>query len=231
MKLRSDRTGLAGKISVHKSTRPLSGFCEDKNVKAIGVTGGVGSGKSEVLGLLKEICNCKVIMADDIANILKLPGQPCYQPVVDLLGEEILSNGGHIDNRKMAALIFPDQVLLKQVNDIIHPAVKDYILREIKAERDRDEVDFFFVEAALLIECGYRSILDELWYVYADEETRIARLKDSRGYTQEKARGIIASQLSEDEYRSNCDWVLNNSGSIAQTQILLKEHITCLREN
>ncbi|MCD8379361.1 MAG: dephospho-CoA kinase [Lachnospiraceae bacterium] len=194
-------------------------------MKVIGVTGGVGSGKSAVLGLLKRICSCRIMMADDIANQLKQPGQPCYQPVVPLLGEGILSEDGTIDNRKMAAYIFSNQNLLKQVNGIIHPAVKDYILQEIQAERERGKIDFLFLEAALLIEAGYRPILDELWYIYADETTRIARLQESRGYTEEKARGIIASQLSEEEYRANCDWVLDNSGSIAETEMILKKYL------
>lgn len=194
-------------------------------MKVIGVTGGVGSGKSAVLALLKRICSCRIMMADDIANQLKQPGQPCYQPVVSLLGEGILSEDGTIDNRKMAAYVFSDQDLLKHVNDIIHPAVRDYILQEIRAERERGKIDFLFLEAALLIEAGYRPILDELWYVYADEMTRIARLQESRGYTEEKARGIIASQLSEEEYRANCDWVLDNSGSIAETEMILKKYL------
>lgn len=196
------------------------------DLKVIGVTGGVGSGKSAVLGLLREICNCKILMADDIANFLKLPGQSCYQPVVELLGETVLADDGTIDNRRMAALVFRDQTLLEQVNAIIHPAVKDYILQEMETEREKGEIDFLFLEAALLIEGGYRPILDELWYVYAGEETRIKRLMESRGYSEEKARGIIASQLSEEEYRAGCDWVLDNSGSIEQIKLVLKEHIT-----
>ncbi|MCD7819249.1 MAG: dephospho-CoA kinase [Lachnospiraceae bacterium] len=199
-------------------------------MKVIGVTGGVGSGKSAVLGLLQEICNCKVLMADDIANFLKLPGQPCYQPVVELLGETVLANDGTIDNRRMAALVFQDQILLEHVNAIIHPTVKDYILKEIETERERAEIDFLFLEAALLIEGGYRPILDELWYVYADEETRIKRLVESRGYSEEKARGIIASQLSEEEYRAGCDWVLDNSSDITQTKMILKEYLKLIKK-
>ncbi len=200
-------------------------------MKVIGVTGGVGSGKSAVLNLLQELCNCKILMADDIANHLKEPGQCCYQPVVKLLGEGILSGNGMIDNQKMAAVIFRDQALLNQVNGIIHPAVKDYISEVIKTERERGQIDFLFLEAALLIEDGYRAILDELWYVYADEKTRIRRLMESRGYTEEKARGIIASQLSEDEYRANCDWALDNSSDITQTKMILKEYLIESHDN
>ncbi|MCD8067977.1 MAG: dephospho-CoA kinase, partial [Lachnospiraceae bacterium] len=174
------------------------------NMKVIGVTGGVGSGKSSVLALLKEICNCKILMADDIANLLKAPGQPCYQTVVSLLGEGVLSESGAIDNQEMSAAIFQNPELLAKVNAIIHPAVKAYILQAIKIEKERGEIDFLFLEAALLIECGYQAIVDEMWYVYADERTRLRRLFESRGYPEEKSREIIASQMTEEEYRKGC---------------------------
>ncbi len=212
----------AGVVSIRKGRN---------NLKVIGITGGVGSGKSSVLGLLRKLCSCRIMMADDIANCLKQPGQPCYQPVVSLLGEGILAEDKTIDNRKMAAVVFPDPALLKQVNAIIHPAVKAYVIQEIGAERDRGEIDFLFLEAALLIEAGYRPILDELWYVYADEKTRILRLMESRGYTEEKARGIIEAQLSEEEYRAGCDWVVDNGGSIAQTEMILKKYLNESHEN
>ncbi|MCD8131600.1 MAG: dephospho-CoA kinase [Lachnospiraceae bacterium] len=197
-------------------------------MKVIGVTGGVGSGKSSVLALLKEICNCKILMADDIANLLKAPGQFCYQPVVSLLGEEVLLENGAIDNQEMSAAIFQNPELLAKVNAIIHPAVKAYILQAIKTEKERGEIDFLFLEAALLIECGYQAIVDEMWYVYADERTRVRRLFESRGYPEEKSREIIASQLTEEEYRAGCDWVLDNSGSMDQTRRFLTEHLSTL---
>ncbi|MCD8326829.1 MAG: dephospho-CoA kinase [Lachnospiraceae bacterium] len=199
-------------------------------MQVIGVTGGVGSGKSSVLSLLKEICNCEILMADDIANLLKEPGQSCFQPVVSLLGEEILNENGAIDNRKMAAAIFQNPELLAQVNAIIHPAVKEYILEKIIAERERGAIDFLFLEAALLIECGYQTVVDEMWYVYADEQTRIRRLSESRGYSTEKAQGIIASQLTEKEYRANCDWVLDNSGSIEETELQLIKRLEAITD-
>ncbi|MCD7807150.1 MAG: dephospho-CoA kinase [Lachnospiraceae bacterium] len=197
-------------------------------MKVIGVTGGVGSGKSAVLALLKEICSCEILMADDIANFLKQPGQPCFEPVVTLLGERILNENGVIDNRKMAAEIFQNPDLLNKVNAVIHPAVREYIIKKIRAEREKGAVDFLFLEAALLIECGYQSLVDEMWYVYADEQTRIRRLSDSRGYSEEKARGIIASQLTEEEYRAHCDWVLDNSKSMGQTKTQLMKRLNAM---
>ena len=187
-------------------------------MKLIGITGGIGAGKTAVLSLLKELCRCRVLLADDAGNEVKLPGQPCYERLVALLGQEVLAEDGTIDRKKMAALIFSDHALLEQVNGIIHPEVKRYILQEVQKEREKGEADYFFVEAALLIECGYGAILDELWYVHADEAVRAARLKESRGYSEGKIRQIMESQLGEEEFRAHCGVVIENNGDLQETR-------------
>ncbi|HJC22736.1 MAG TPA: dephospho-CoA kinase [Candidatus Eisenbergiella merdavium] len=187
-------------------------------MKLIGITGGIGAGKTAVLSLLKELCRCRVLLADDAGNEVKLPGQPCYERLVALLGQEVLAEDGTIDRKKMAALIFSDHALLEQVNGIIHPEVKRYILQEVQKEREKGEADYFFVEAALLIECGYGAILDELWYVHADEVVRAARLKESRGYSEGKIRQIMESQLGEEEFRAHCGVVIENNGDLQETR-------------
>ena len=181
-------------------------------MKLIGITGGVGAGKTMVLGLLKELCRCRVLLADEVGNEVKLPGQPCYERLVQLLGRQVLAEDGTIDKKKMAGLIFSDPALLDRVNGIIHPEVKRYILEQVEEERRKGEADYFFLEAALLIECGYEAILDELWYIHADGPVRMARLKESRGYSEEKIRQIFESQLSETEFRAHCSVVIENNG-------------------
>ncbi len=179
----------------------------------IGITGGIGAGKSTVLGYIEENYNAKVIYSDDVANDIKKKGYPAYEPVVELLGKDILDGDGEIDKKKMAELIFNDRTLLEKVNNILHPAVNTYIINTIDTERKSGCLDFVFVEAALLIENGYKEIADELWYVYADEDTRRARLKASRGYSDEKISDIFEKQLSEEEFRAACDFVIDNSAS------------------
>ena len=155
-------------------------------MKVIGITGGVGSGKSAVLHAIGESYRCRMLLADDIANYLKEPGQSCYEPLVKLLGKEVLNEGGFIDKKKMSDAIFKNNELLEMVNAIVHPAVKNYIWQCIGEERAKKEVDFVFVEAALFIEAGYRDMVDSLWYIYADLNVRIARLTQGRGYTLDK---------------------------------------------
>ena len=188
----------------------------------IGITGGVGAGKTKILTYLSEHYSCRIILADEVANQLKEPGQKCYEEIVTLLGTQILKPDGTIDRLKMAERIFSDRELLQRVNEIIHPAVKEYILQAIEEERHRDKIDFLFLEAALLIEEGYESIVDELWYIYADEDCRRARLKESRGYTDEKVDAIFASQLPEAVFRQYCQKVIDNQGTPEQTAACLQ---------
>ena len=183
-------------------------------MKVIGITGGIGSGKSEILAFLKEHTNCRVIIADRVAHKLEEQGGVCYERIVALLGKDILAADGEIDKAKMAAHIFADQKLLSQVNKIVHPAVKEYILGEIEKERAEGRYDYLFIEAALLIEDGYTEIADEMWYIHTDESIRRNRLKASRGYSDEKIDSIVRGQLSEDEFYKHCSVVINNSRTL-----------------
>ena len=178
----------------------------------IGITGGVGAGKSSVLQYMEDNYKCRVILADDVGNRVKLPGEICYNQLVELLGHGILNEEGIIDRE-----------LLAKVNAIIHPAVKSYILDEIRKEKEAQNYDFFFVEAALLIECGYGEHVDELWYIHASEEVRRARLKDNRGYSDEKVNQIMNGQLKEEEFRKSCHVVIDNSKGLDETKKQIDE--------
>ena len=186
-------------------------------MKFIGITGGVGSGKSAVLGLLKSNYNCKIIVADEIAKELEKKGNVCYEKIVDILGEEVLDENGEISYSKMSQMIYDDGDLLEKVNAVVHPAVENEIMSIVEDARASGRYDYVFLEAALLIECGYNSVVDEMWYVFAPEDQRIARLKESRGYSDEKIKKIMESQLSEEEYRNNSDFVIDNSGTVKES--------------
>ena len=193
----------------------------------IGITGGVGAGKSEVLKYVDQKYNCMVIYSDQVANDIKKKGFPAYDELVKLLGKGILGPDEEIDKKKMASAIFNDKDMLKSVNNILHPAVNTFIINIIETERKKNKLDFVFVEAALLIENGYKDIVDELWYVYADENVRRRRLRESRGYWDEKITDIFKSQLDDKTFRENSDFVIDNSSSLdemeAQIDIKLGE--------
>lgn len=186
-------------------------------MKTIGITGGVGSGKSELLSYIEEHYPCEIVRADDLAKELQGQGKACYAPLVELLGRAILGKDGDIDKVAMADKIFKNSALLAKVNAVIHPAVIAEILRRIELAKKNQKIKLFFVEAALLIENGFDKICDEMWYIYADESVRRARLNSSRGYSEEKTDAIMGKQLSESEFRKHCQIVIDNSGDLSES--------------
>ena len=194
-------------------------------MKVIGVTGGVGSGKSSLLKRIGEEYSCVILYADDAAKEIEKPGRKCYDELVSLLGKEILDEEGQIHKGKMSARIFGDDDLREKVNNIIHPGVREYILARIREEKEAGKVDWFFLEAALLIECGYLAVVDEMWYIHADRKVRRERLKKGRGYTDEKIDAIMNSQLGEEEFRHNCHFTVDNSGTLEEAMSQVRAHL------
>lgn len=194
-------------------------------VKTIGITGGVGTGKSELLAYIGRNYNCYIILADEAAHRIEQPGEKGYDELVELLGKEILNADGTIHKAKMAEKIFKDKAVLERVNQIIHPKVKEYILSEIAEKKREGKIDFLFVEAALLIEDGYEEILDEIWYIHARTDIRKERLKSSRAYSDEKIEHILRGQLSEEEFRKHCRVVIENNGNLAQAYKQIDEKL------
>lgn len=186
-------------------------------MRFIGITGGVGAGKSELLAYIRQHYLCEIWLADEVAHLVKRLGTKCYEELVTLLGADVVGVDGEIDKGIMAARIFADEEVLAQVNAIVHPAVQEFILERYEAARANEEVELFFVEAALLIEAGYTDLVDELWYVYAEADVRRRRLALARGYSEEKITQIMESQLSEEEFRKACDFVIDNSGDLSES--------------
>ncbi len=186
-------------------------------MRVIGITGGVGAGKTKILSYIEKRCRCKIVRADEVAHFLYEKGQECYEKISALFGDSVLAADGELDRKKLAAIIFNDDGAKEKVNAIVHPAVKRYIIEQIAKEREKGEADFFFIEAALLIEEHYDEIADELWYVHADEALRKARLGESRGYSEQKSDGIMRGQLSSEEFMRKCQRVITNNGDLADT--------------
>lgn len=195
----------------------------------IGITGGVGAGKSAVLKYLEEKYGAYIVVADELAKELEEPGKPVYKALVEEFGEGILSADKSIDKKAFAGLIFGNAEALQKANAIIHPAVKDEILRQID-EKEAGGCKLFVLEAALLIEEGYDKILDELWYVYADEAVRFKRLEENRGYDREKSLNIMRRQKSDIEFRKYCRRIIDNSGELQDTKDQIDAVMHSLKE-
>ena len=183
-------------------------------MKVIGITGGVGAGKSRILEYLAARADSRIIIADQAAHRLEEPGEVCYEQIVETLGREILGSDGRIDKGRMAARIFGDREILLRINEIVHPAVKAYIRQEIAEAEKTGALRYLFIEAALLIEDGYGQIVDEMWYIHAEEAVRRERLRINRGYSDEKIDKIMQGQLSEEAFYRHCHVVIENSGTL-----------------
>ena len=185
-------------------------------MKILGMTGGVGAGKSTILDYIQKMHGARVIQCDKVGHMVQEPGQSCYYRIVESFGTGILNGDQTISREKLSAAVFHDTEALTRLNQIVHPAVKEYIIKEIETERKRGRVPFVVVEAALLLEDHYDKICDEIWYVYAEETVRTERLMKSRGYSREKARQIMANQMKDSGYRARCSVVIDNSSAIVE---------------
>jgi dephospho-CoA kinase len=182
-------------------------------MKFIGLTGGVGAGKTTVLTALKRLTRSRILIADEIAHDLMEPGSECYRRIREAFSEyDIWLSDGSINRPALAALLFSDDEKRALLNGIVHPEVDRYVLGEVERERQAGMYDYVILEAALLIEGGYDQICDELWYVYASPQTRKQRLMADRGYSSEKVDQILAAQLPDETFRKHCKRVINNDG-------------------
>ena len=182
-----------------------------KHIKILGITGGVGAGKSSILAYLSEKYQARVIELDKAAHLCMQPGTDCFDRIVNTFGREILTEAGSICRPALSKIVFADRSKVEELNRIVHPAVKNYIREEIKKETEKGSVPFIVLEAALLLEDHYDEICDEIWYIYVEDEVRIARLSSSRGYTPEKTRAVLENQKSDKEFRRFCQLVIDNS--------------------
>ena len=190
----------------------------------IGITGGVGAGKSTVLDFLEERYQAYVMKADEIGHLVMEPGQACYEPVIALFGKQVIKENKTIDRRLVSDVVFSHPEMLEKLNQIIHPAVKQYIREQLMLKKQQGQ-KVCVVEAALLLEDHYQEFCDTIWYIHTDEEIRIQRLMENRGYTREKSVSIIASQAPEAFFRANADYVVVNNGDFAQTRQQIEEGI------
>ncbi len=176
-------------------------------MKIIGITGGVGAGKSTVLSFLDTLPGVRTVQADCTGHLVMEPGTEAYDKIREHFGERITGADGRIDRQLMGSLVFSDKEELNWLNSVIHPAVKDFIRREIQLEEKKGECRFFFIEAALLIEDHYDEICDEFWYIYTEERLRRERLRQSMEEKKGECRFffIEAALLIEDHYDEICD--------------------------
>lgn len=188
------------------------------SVKTIGVTGGIGAGKSAAVRILAEL-GALVIDADRVGHDVYLPGTVGWGRVVADFGREVVAEDGSIDRKRLGARVFADRSALARLNAVVHPLIRDAIAARIAAARDATQP--IVVEAALLIEAKWDTLVDELWLVVARPEVIEARLMAQRGMDRAAIAARMSAQLSVAERAAHADVIIDNSGSLAalRTQV------------
>lgn len=191
-------------------------------MKVVGITGGVGSGKSEVLRLLEEKFNCGVIRTDDVARDLCEPGEKSYELIVKNFGEAVLDMDGRLNRPKLASIVFEDEAKRQLLNQCTHPQVYKWVREKVREWRTKKDYSMIAVEAALMDELKEIGVCESYWYVYVKPEIRRERLRISRGYSDEKMDAIFASQLPEAVFLNGCDVVIDNNFDLENVEKQLK---------
>lgn len=176
----------------------------------VGLTGGIGSGKSTVSAMLAEH-GAVVIDADAIVHELQAPGQPVLAAMVERFGAGILDDAGALDRQAVADIVFNDSAALADLNAIVHPAVGDEIARRLEAASSTDGV--VVLDVPLLVESG-RADMAGLVVVDVDPDIAVRRLIADRGMSEADARSRMARQASREERRARADQLIDNSGTV-----------------
>ena len=186
-------------------------------MKKIGITRRHRFREEQSTRLLSEVCGAVICQSDLVAHQVQLPGEKCYQKVVEMFGKEILNPDGTIDRKILGRIVFDQTEKLKKLNAIVHPAVNEKIREEMQKAQE-EEKELFVLEAALLTEPVYREMLDEIWYIHVPQEIRMERLRSSRGYSDEKMYAVFANQPSEETFTAVSDLVIENGGTFEETE-------------
>jgi dephospho-CoA kinase len=189
--------------------------------KVIGLTGGIGSGKSTVSQYLKEL-GAVIIDADKVGHEAFQPGTEAWREVVATFGRDIVTPNGEIDRKKLGAIVFDNPPALTQLNRIMHPKMRDMMKAQIDEYR-RQGVAVVVLEAAILIEANWAPLVDEVWVTTAHESAVLERLKKQRGLAEEQTLSRIRSQLSNRERLKHADVVITNEGNIEEVRTRVKE--------
>jgi len=187
----------------------------------IGLTGSIGTGKSEAARYLAQL-GAEVIDADQVGHEVYTPQSEAWHNVVGAFGKEILYSNGEIDRKKLGAIVFSNPDQLSCLNQIMHPLMARMVAEKIEDLRGQG-VEVAVVEAALLFEAGWDSLVEEVWVTDSSEDLVIQRLSERNGLTQEEARKRISSQMDRSERLSRTDLVIDNSGDIAAMESTIDE--------
>lgn len=180
----------------------------------VGLTGGIASGKSTVSATLREL-GAHIIDADRVGHEAYLPGTKVWEELVAAFGREIVGEDGGIDRKKLGPIVFADPEKLKLLNSIVHPRMKDMMQAMLDDQR-RAGTPVVVVEAAILIEANWQSLVDEIWVVAVPESVAAERLIVRNGFTRDQAEARIRSQLSNAERQRHADLIIDTNCTLEE---------------
>ncbi len=184
-------------------------------MRTVGLTGGIGSGKSTVAKILAEL-GAFVVDADRVGHEVYLPGTPGWDQVVEAFGSGVVGEDGAIDRKALGAIVFADPEQLARLNGIVHPLIRDAVHDRVAEALLADSARPVVLEAALLIEAKWYELVDEVWVVEVDPQTVIDRVTASRPMDAASVQARIDAQLSSEERRRVADVVIANDGTPAE---------------
>jgi dephospho-CoA kinase len=187
----------------------------------IGVTGNLGTGKTTVSQMLVEL-GAKHIEADELGHELLQQDKQARDEIVAAFGESVLNSSGEIDRGKLARLVFDDTAALTSLNHITHPRILRLVKQKIE-EYSQSGARVVVLEAALLIEAGWKSQVDRLWVTTAPEATIVQRLMKSRGMSEEQILDRLRAQMPQEEKARLADAVIDTNCSIGELKVRIKE--------
>src|SRR5262245_55859390 len=179
----------------------------------VGLTGGIGSGKSTVSAMLAAL-GARVIDADQVGHDVYRPGTEGFRRVVDAFGAGVVAPDGRIDRRALGAIVFADAAARARLNAIVHPLIAAEVARRLEAARAEGHRAPLVVEAAILLEAGWRPLVDRLWVVSVERDTAAARLLASRALGDAEVQRRMDAQMPDAERQRVADVVIENSGTL-----------------
>ena len=183
----------------------------------IGLTGGIGTGKSVVAQILAER-GAVILDADRVGHEVYLPGRPAYDDIIAEFGVEVVAEDGSIDRKKLGPIVFSSPDKLARLNEITHPRMKEMMLERL-ADAARDGVEVAVLEAALLFDAGWNDLTDEVWVTVIDGETAARRASERSGIPVEQVLDRIQkAQMASDERIRRSDFAIDTSGTIDDTR-------------
>ncbi len=191
----------------------------------IGLTGGIGSGKSEASSILREL-GALVIDADIVGHETYRSGQPAWDEIVEAFGDEVIGSDGEIDRRELGRIVFDDPGSLKRLTDIVWPKIREGLKDRMAGGRDGEGTDVLVVEAAVLFEAGWENLFDEIWVVTAPEKDVLERLERQRNQKPEQTRARVRAQMTNEEREKRADVMVRNDEDRAALAATVKRHWT-----